>query len=175
METGRSAPPVRDIALLFREYIHLERKRIGEGLSPLELQRWTALKRMLGKEFSPGLSDERANQRRSVRVSTRLAVTFRNLGELQRCLMTNLSRGGLFIATEQPAEIGTRLELQLHIEETGEQIDAPTEVVSVDVGPGFASGERGMGLRFLEMTPETQRAIDELYERKLEEAAEGVR
>jgi len=166
---------VRDVALPFREYIHLERKRTGEGLSPLELQRWTRLKRMLGKEFSPGLSDECADQRHSVRVPTRLAVAFRDLGELQRCLMTNLSRGGVFIATQQPAEIGTRLELQLHIEETGERIDAPTEVVSRDVGPGLASGERGMGLRFLEMKPETQRAIDEFYERKLKEAAEGVR
>ena len=110
-----------------------------------------------------------------MRVPTRLAVAFRNFGELQCCLMTNLSRGGLFIATEQPAEIGTRLELQLHIEETGERIDTPTEVVSRNVGPGFASDERGMGLRFLEMKPETQRAIDEFYERKLEEVAEGLR
>ena len=168
-------PPVRDVALLFREYIHLERKREGEGLSPLELQHWTGLKRMLGKEFSPGLSDQRADQRSSVRVPTRLAVTFRNVGELQRCLMTNLSRGGLFIATEQPAEIGTHLELQLHVEETGERIEAPSEVVSNDVGPGFAPGERGMGLRFLELKPEAQRAIEELYESKLEEAAERLR
>jgi Tfp pilus assembly protein PilZ len=39
--------------------------------------------------------------------------------------MTNLSRGGVFIATQQPAEIGTRLELQLHIEETGERSTRP--------------------------------------------------
>ena len=166
---------MRDVALLFREYIHLERKRTGEGLSPLELQRWTALKRVLGKEFSPGLSDEKADQRGSVRIPTRLAVAFRNLGELQSSLMTNLSRGGLFVATEQPAAIGTRLDLQLHVEETGEKIDVPTEVVSHDVGPNFSSGERGMGLRFLEMKPETQRAIDELYERQLKQVVEGVR
>jgi uncharacterized protein (TIGR02266 family) len=165
---------VHDVALLFRQFIHLERKREGEGLSPLELQRWTALKRMLGKEFSPGLSDQRADQRTSVRIPTRLAVTFRDLGELQRCLMTNLSRGGVFVATERPAEIGTRLELQIHVEETDAWIEAPAEVVTCDVGPGFASDERGMGLRFLELKPETQRAIEELYERKLEEAAEGL-
>ena len=110
---------MRDVALLFREYIHLERKRTSKGLSPRELQRWTALKRVLGKEFSPGLSDEKADQRGSVRIPTRLAVAFRSSGELRSSLMTNLSRGGVFIATEQPVEIGTHLELQLRIEETG--------------------------------------------------------
>jgi c-di-GMP-binding flagellar brake protein YcgR len=64
---------------------------------------------------------------------------------------------------------------RLHVEETGERIEAPSEVVSNDVGPGFAPGERGMGLRFLELKPEAQRAIDELYERKLKEAAERLR
>ena len=92
---------MRDVGLLFREYIHLERKHTSKGLSPLDLQ--------------------------------------------------------------------------LHVEETGEQIDVPAEVVSHDVGPDFAAGERGMGLRFLEMKPEAQRAIEELYERQLKQVVEKVR
>jgi uncharacterized protein (TIGR02266 family) len=165
---------MQNVALRFREFIHLDRKRAAEGLTPLELERWAALKRALGREFSPGLSDERADQRGSVRVPARLAVTFHDVGELQRRLMTNLSRGGLFVVTDHPAAIGTRLELRLHVEETGERIAASAEVVSHNVGPGFSSDEQGMGLRFLELKPEAERSIERLYERKLREAAERV-
>jgi Tfp pilus assembly protein PilZ len=105
--------------------------------------------------------------------------------------MTNLSRGGVFIATDRPAEIGTRLELRIHIEDTGEEIarlelrihiedtgeeiDVPGQVVSQNVGPNFESGQCGMGLRFLEMKPEVGRKVEALYERKLKEAAERKR
>ena len=85
--------------------------------------------------------------------------------------MMNLSRGGFFVATDRPAEIGTRLELRLHIEDSSEEIDVPAEVVSRNVGPNLASGQSGMGLRFLEMKPEVAGKVQALYERKLEEAA----
>ena len=43
-------------------------------------------------------------------------------------------------------------------------MEQPAEVISHDVGPDFRN-ERGMGLRFLEMSPDTQKQLDELYER----------
>jgi len=155
----------------FRRFLHLDRKRAAQGLSPTELQRWLKLKRILDRKFSPNTRYGGVERRASLRVPVKLLVSFADLGELEKSLMTNLSRGGVFIATDRPAEIGTRLELRLHIEDSGEEIDVPGEVVSRNVGPDFESGRSGMGLRFLEMEPETARKVEALYERKLGEAA----
>lgn len=155
----------------FRQFLYLDRKRSGESLSPAELRRWIKLKRILNQEFSPGASYEHADRRMSVRVPARLGVTFRDPGELRACLMTNLSRGGLFVETDSPAEIGTRLLLVLQIEQSGETLEVPTEVVSINSRPDTAAQPRGMGLRFLEMKPEVAEKVDAFYERKLREAA----
>ena len=48
------------------------------------------------------------------------------------------------------------------------------EVVTQNTGADLAAPRAGMGLRFLEMDPQTRTRIDALYERKLAEAAEAV-
>ena len=161
---------MQDVAARFREFSRLDRNRSEGGLDRAELERWVLLKRFLGKAFAPGLSDSRADQRHSVRVPTRLKVSFHSVGELRGSLMTNLSRGGLFIATDRPADLGSRLELRIHIEDTGEDIVLPAVVVSHDVGPDLRPEPRGMGMRFLELSPEMQRRVDVLYDRELEKA-----
>jgi uncharacterized protein (TIGR02266 family) len=163
---------MRDVAAGFREYARLDRKRAAQGLDPAELRRWSALKQALGQIFSPDLSDHHANARESVRVPARLRVSFASMGELQRSLMTNLSRGGLFVATQEVLEIGARLQLRLNIEETETVLEVPVEVVSQNVGPDFASDQHGMGMRFLDLDDATRKQIDALYERKLKEAAQ---
>lgn len=172
----RPADPqtMRDPAQRLREYAQLDRKRADQGLTPVELKRWIALKRALSAEFTPGVSAERADQRNSVRVPTRLAVSFRNEGELRRDLMTNLSRGGLFVETDQPCEIGTRLLLRIDLGEGDEMLEVPTEVVSLNVAPDLRTERHGMGLRFLTLDAEVQQRVDAFYERKLKEAARGA-
>ncbi len=161
-----------DVATRFREYTRLEKKRAEGGLTPAELRRWVAIKRMLSRSFSPGIGKARADQRASLRVPTRLDASFATVGEIRRSLMTNLSRGGVFLRTEDLVDLGTRFELCIHIDESGEDIRVRTEVVSHNVGPGFGSREHGMGLRFLDMDEATQKQIDELYERSLRKRIE---
>jgi len=160
-----------DLHSRFQQFLYLDRKRAANELSPAELRRWIKLKRILNQQFSPGASYEHVDRRDSVRVPARLAVTFRDVGELRGCLMTNLSRGGLFVETDSPAELGTRVQLGIQIEESGEKIDVPAEVVSVNARPGSAAQQHGMGLRFLEMKPEVAEKFETFYERKLREAA----
>jgi uncharacterized protein (TIGR02266 family) len=162
---------VQDIGSRFREFAHLDKKRAREGLSPEELQRWTSLKQLLEKKFSPCLDGNNASRRASVRVPTRLAVQFGNVGELQQSLMTNLSRGGVFIATDHPVEMGARFDLWLGIGKRGKEMVIPVEVVSHNMGPRFEKSQRGMGLRFVELTPEIQTKIDEFYETALKDLA----
>lgn len=156
---------MKDAPGLFRAYMALDRKRCGAGLSPRELQRFIELKRQLSRHFTPGLSDEHADQRESVRVPARLAVSFSSLGRLVESLMTNLSRRGVFVATEHPLEIGTCVELRVQIEDTGELIEVPAEVVSCNPGPRLGNEPPGMGLRFHDAGPEVEQQIDRLYEK----------
>ena len=148
----------------FREWVRLERKRTDSSLTPEELKRWTLLKRQLGRDFSPGISDDRSDARHSVRIPTNLAVSLNSTGELRECLMSNLSRGGLFLATEHVVEIGTRLNLLLQVEGS-ESLEIPVEVVSHNLGATLGSFQPGMGMRFLEMSPDVQKGVDDLYER----------
>jgi len=156
---------MKDLASRFREYVRLDRLRAGAGLSPAELTRWAMLKRQLSQHFSPGLSDERADQRESVRVPTRLAVSFPTEGEFARSLMTNLSRRGVFVRTEHLLEIGTRFHLRIHVDDPPQDIAIQVEVVSLNLGPSYDSHESGMGLRLLDADDEVEKQLDELYER----------
>ncbi len=166
---------MQDIAGRFREFAQLDKKRARDGLSPEELRRWTALKRLMERKFSPGLHGKNADRRESVRVPTRLAVQFGSLGELQQSLMTNLSRGGVFITTDHLVEIGTRLELRLAIGKRGKELVIPAEVVSNNVGPRFEKGQRGMGLHFLDLEAEVKAEIEELYEKTLKDLAQKAK
>jgi Tfp pilus assembly protein PilZ len=157
-----------DIAGRFREYVRLDRLRRSGHLSPEQLVRWKLLKRRLAQHFSPGLSDEHADRRESVRLPARVLASFRNQGELARCLMTNLSRKGLFLETRHLFEIGSRFTLTIHVDDPLREIEVPVEVVSQNVGPGFQRGAQGMGLRFLDPGPEVEKEIDDFYERLVE-------
>ena len=158
---------MRDIAAQFREYVRLDRLQRGIGLSPAELQRWQKLKRRLSEHFSPGLGPSQTDRRESVRVPTRLRVSFRTEAELGHSLMTNLSRRGVFVHTRHTCEIGTRLALVIHLEQPPHDIEVPVEVVSLDIGPHFEPGFRGMGLRLLELEPDVEKQIEDLYERQV--------
>jgi uncharacterized protein (TIGR02266 family) len=151
-----------DIAARFREYVRLDELRRGGGLTPTELHRLETLKRFLSTHFAPDRPPKVADSRDSVRVPTRVKVSFTADRDLRRCLMTNLSRGGVFVQTDHPLAIATCFMLQIHVDSPKRDISVPVEVVTVGVGPSFARG-KGMGLRFLEMTPETEKLIRELY------------
>jgi len=132
------------------------------------------LERIPGKRFAPHLSDEQADQRASLRVPVRLRVEFPSVQSLRGQVMTNISRGGLFVAIANPLAIGTRVTLQLHIETTGERLELPAEVVSQNVGPHFEAEPQGMGLRFLDMDPTVREKLEALYDDSLRRALSGA-
>ncbi len=161
--------PIRtdvDVAARFREYVRLDRKRVGEGLTPAELHRFRVLKEDLNRRFSPGRSAAK-DTRRSVRVPTRVNVKFASDGAFAKSLMTKISRHGVFVQTEHPQELQSRFDLHIEIEHPHREITVPVEVVSVGIGPRYESKEQGMGLRFLDAAPETHQLLQELYENAL--------
>jgi len=164
LKTSRGREEAQDIAGKFREYMHLERKQGSDGLSVSELQRWTELKDLLNHHFHPGLTKEKARQRNSVRLPTRLNVSFGSAGEMSSSLLTNVSRGGIFVSTESLLPIGSRLQLRLRVEDPLYEVDTQGEVVSHDVAAG-AAAQPGMGIRFVNLSEDQQKAVDELYHR----------
>ena len=155
----------------FREYMTLERARSGEQeISVAEYQRWLQLKRVLNRHFQPGVQDSHEDRRESVRVPARLRVAFQSDGEIRESLMQNISRGGLFISTTEPLPFGTKVEIRVHTEESGENIDVKAEVASHIAGPGLMNEDLGMGVRFIELNESQAKAIDELYEHSLRQA-----
>jgi uncharacterized protein (TIGR02266 family) len=156
----------------FREYMVLERRRTSdEGITVADWQRWVQLKRILDRQFQQALDQASSDRREdSVRVPTRLRVGFESYGEIREFLMSNVSRGGLFISTPSPLPLGTKLRIQIRIEKPGELLDLQGEVAWHNTGPGLVSEELGMGIQFVRLTPEEEKAVDNLYERSLRKA-----
>ena len=153
---------------VFREYKRLDQQRSGSGLSVAELERWTQLKRILTSHFTPAATPKIAAKRASLRVPTRLRVSFDSLGGLRECLMTNISRGGVFVATDDPLEVGSTIRLRLDIAGTGRTIELEGSVAVVNVGADMCSDERGMGIRFGQLTDEQEALVQELYGKALD-------
>ena len=148
---------------LLHEYRALEKKRVGAGVTPLEYQRWLDLRTQIEKALSQTGRPPGRERRRSPRAPTRLLVQMRGRRHLRDAILTNVSHGGVFIATPFAAEIGTRLTLCLRIVETDEAIEVPCEVVSNNVDGGFSTRRLGMGVRFLALDDTQRQAVDDLF------------
>ena len=154
---------MRTIQEDFREFAHLDRKRTGDGVTPREYRRWLLLRHRLDKAFTAGPPEGQNERRRSLRIPTRMRVSYDALSGLEG-VVSNLSRSGCFIRTDLPAPVGTRLDLMLQGASPDGVLELHAEVVSVDVRhDGTTPGERGMGLRFLELSAESRKQLDALY------------
>lgn len=150
---------------LVREYASLDRKRQNEGVTPREYQRWLDLKQRLDQRLPSAPPTVYAEKRRGPRIPTRLLVHYESLGALRQAVIRNISRGGLFIETAFTPAIGTPLLLRLRVGDCGEDMELPAEVVSVNLRPDLSSRAPGMGVKFANLSPEQQAAVDRLFER----------
>ena len=162
-----NSPGIKDSLATFREYMRYERRR-ASGLSPQDWERWQILRKRLDSVFGTFESPDGVGRRATPRIPTSLVVRFENLGEMGNVLMTNLSRGGIFVPTEQPAKIGTELKLRIQVASPQREIVLVGEVVSRNIGPDFEVRRRGMGIRFKSLSERDQDLVDELYEQQME-------
>ena len=163
-----------DMPGLLRAFLALDKRRKAGGLSPADMARWSELKGSLDRHFQPNVEEQHAKSRESVRVPLSLNVNFESRGEVRKCLMTNLSAGGIFIATESPLPIGTPFNVRIRIEKTGEEIELPGEVVSVGTSANLAEEEHGMGIRFVNLDDAQRKQVAEFSEQAMEKAIEGA-
>jgi hypothetical protein len=140
---------------VLREYAQLNRLRTGDGFGPLEYLRWLDLRGRLEKAF-PGRPAPGSGG------TTRLRVEYEDDRELARCVMTNVRPVGLFVHTPFAPEPGTRFDLRVCVESTGEVFDTPVVVVSNNVGPDYSTAALGMGLRFTEADCALRAHVEEI-------------
>jgi uncharacterized protein (TIGR02266 family) len=161
-----------DMPGLLRAYLALDKRRKDGGLSRADMARWSQLKTSLNRHFQPDVKEQHAQSRESVRVPLALKVNFESRGEVRKCMMKNLSAGGIFVATESPLPIGTPFNVRIQIEKTGEEIELPGEVVTVGVSANLADEEHGMGIRFVNLTDTQRQQLIEFSEDAMKKAVE---
>ena len=143
---------------LFREYAQLERRRTGDGVTPLEYQRWLDLGRRLRGAFSSRtLPGARGGAPRG---ATRMKVEYASPAALRDALMKNLAGRGIFVATPFAPETGTRFEICIHVGSLGRALRAPAEVVSTNIRGDYSTKSLGMGVRLLAVGEELRRLLD---------------
>jgi len=157
---------------LLREFGALDKRRCREGLTPSEYQRLMDLKHTLSKHYPQGDAPEGAERRQHMRLPLRLLVQYKTRDALHDAVITNVSRGGLFISTAFPPEIGTQFTLCIRIDATGEAVDLPCEVVSHNVGRDFSTRALGMGLRFGNLNESQRAVVDGLFDIAVEQTAD---
>lgn len=162
------------------------------GTLPAEQQhRWEELKsfydllmaqnghstRPVTRRFSTANIQKRVTSRERLRVPVELDMILRVGGVYQTVQVVNVSRSGVFIASDKPYPAGTRMSLYLaNAYGEGERtFEAEGEVVWTS-GYGLADSElpRGMGVRFIGDRQGVRWQLDALVLETLEMRLSGV-
>ena len=101
-----------------------------------------------------------ADRRLEPRFAVAVAVTLESDHNFYTGLTSDLSGGGLFVATHLIRPVGERIHLRFTHPTLRDPIDAMTEVrwIRATAVPG-GGGEAGMGLQFLQLAPVAKEAI----------------
>ena len=98
--------------------------------------------------------------RREPRVQKTLSLAFRDRNAFVKAYSSNISSEGLFVRTRNPLPNGERFLLKLQLPEMSDPLKIQCEVAWSRTAGGEAGGEpAGMGLKFLEMTPDERQAL----------------
>jgi type IV pilus assembly protein PilZ len=92
--------------------------------------------------------------RQHIRYPVSLRVDYSTRDAFVANHVSNLSKGGLFIASDAPLPVDSELELVLTLAEPMECIKARGRVIwNYDIRKGTTRVIPGMGIKFLDMTP----------------------
>ena len=101
-----------------------------------------------------------AERREHQRFDTSIAVDYASGDTFLFAYLQNISEMGIFIRTDHPATVGTRLRLRFHA-------DAEDDPLTLDgvvtwINPLRASGDNlnpGMGVKFMELSPDKREQV----------------
>lgn len=91
--------------------------------------------------------------------ATSIAVDYASGDTFLFAYLQNISEMGIFVRTDHPANVGTRLRLRFQLDR-GEPLELDGEVTWIN--PYKETGDNlnpGMGVRFVELTPDTREQV----------------
>ncbi len=101
-----------------------------------------------------------AERREHQRFDTSIAVDYASGETFLFAYLQNISEMGIFIRTDHPAKVGTRLRLRFNVD--AEENPLTLDGVVTWINPVRASGDNlnpGMGVRFTELSPDRREAV----------------
>jgi type IV pilus assembly protein PilZ len=110
--------------------------------------------------------DREENKRRSERLPIELKVEYKRLNTFFSDYTKNISKGGTFIKTRKPLDVGTAFLFRLHV--PGREL--PFELNGVVKWVREAGDEPGMGIEFLFPDEGAQKALDSQVEALMSES-----
>jgi uncharacterized protein (TIGR02266 family) len=109
----------------------------------------------------PSMTDR--DRRTDVRIPLRLQVEYADVEDFLIDYTANVSLGGMFIVTATPFDLGTRFKLRFALPHHHAPVEALAVVTWVE--DGGLGRVAGMGVRFSDIDPDHQAAIQALLER----------
>jgi uncharacterized protein (TIGR02266 family) len=149
--------------------------RSGGSLPPTDEERWSELKTfyelLMSREglplpqnaplFSAADIRDCLSDRERIRVPVETPIVFEHQSRYHTARVVNLSRGGLFVASETLVEAGSILTLYLASIGSEDLFETKGEVVwCTKRGVPEADLPRGMGVQFLEFPESAQEKLD---------------
>ena len=115
----------------------------------------------------PGDRDEGIERRRFERVLVDLEVDYCHEDTYLFAYIRDISATGLFVRTNSPEEPGTRLNVRFTPRPHGPPLELEAEVIWVNpYRPGRSDSiHPGMGIRFVDLSPEDRERLVELVRR----------
>jgi Tfp pilus assembly protein PilZ len=112
-----------------------------------------------------------------IRVPAEISVVLRHEGNCYAGRVLNLSRNGVFLTSEVLLDVGSRLNLLMPDEEESSEyaLELKAEVTwHTKRGIPEADLPRGMGLQFVELTPDLQEKLDSRVLETIEKQLSGL-
>ena len=101
-----------------------------------------------------------AGTREHHRVKARLSLKLKFEGNAKKALLNDISKGGLFLETDEDFNLTDRIEINLVHPTTGERVDTVGEIVHKKEWLDKKQQVRqGIGVRFIDMTDEKKKLI----------------
>lgn len=102
--------------------------------------------------------EEGGRRRRTERIPVQLEVEYTSFDAFLSDYAINLSRGGLFLASQRPAPVGTPVTLRFVLPEETLPVELSGEVAWVNPA-GEGQLIAGMGIEFSQMDPDSERKL----------------
>lgn len=100
------------------------------------------------------------------RAEVEIEVRYRTAQEFLTAYSRNISGGGIFVRTEQPLPLNHGVRLRFTLPGVSHRFDASGIVVWSNLGSSHTSLPSGMGIKFLDLDPESKNLLAEFLKVK---------